>query len=91
MRKQLGADWKSADGIVVGLKVSEDLKGTSKYVLQAARFVSISGCKTPYGVVSERGANCDPMAWVFAETQRFKTRLNRLVRTRMLGGVGGAR
>ena len=71
--------------------VGEGLKGTSKYVLQAARFVSISGCKTPYGVLSERGAACGPMAWVFVLTQRFNTRLNRLVRIRMLGGVGGAR
>ena len=91
MRKRLGADRKSADGIVVGLLGQRRPEGNEQ-----VRLITISRCgffghQSPYGdqpVVAVVGSQ-----WLESSRQRvhLKLVLNRLVRTRMLGGVGGDR
>ncbi len=69
--------------------VVEGLKGTSKYVLRSARAVRFFGIKSPYG--GHPVATLNIVQWLELRRQRPSLKLvfNRLVRTRMLGGVGG--
>ena len=83
MRKRLGADRKSAEGIVFSRKVVEGLKREGKYVWMKT--------PAPNGNGSRHGVVLHPMAWIAVHNSDLKPDLNRRMRTRMSGGVGGVR
>lgn len=85
----LGADWKSAEGIVVdpcGRRRPEENEQVRMAVVSRRRFL---GSEPPYG--GQSVAAVTVIQWLESSRQRddLKLVLNRRMRTRMYGGVGG--
>ena len=92
MRKLLGADWKSAEGIVVRPRGRRRPGGNEQVrVAQNLQTSRSQDREPPYG--GQPFVALGATQWLRSLRQRedLKLVLNRRMRTRMYGGVGGSR
>ena len=80
---------KSAEGVVFNRQVVEGPKGLCKYVWQCVLLSLPVLAASHRMVINQYRDTVHSMAWGLVVALGFKTHLNRLVRTRMLGGVAG--